>query len=106
MTRTSPISNKLSWVLPLLLLVFLILLRSLLVLLMMILPCSILLLLALDIDIFTLLVFPKLVLFLKFKRKWSELTSLLTMLLAMMVAITLARLSWGGVQKIAEVGGS
>ena len=96
MTRTSPISSKLSWVM---LLVLLMLLRSLL-LLMMILPCSILLLLALD--IFTLLVFPKLVLFLKFKRKWSELTSLLTMLLAMMVAIALARLSWGGVQKIAE----
>ena len=102
MSRTSPISSKLPWVL-LLLVVLWILLRSLLVLLMMILPCSILLLLALD--IFTLLVFPKLVLFLKFKRKWSELTSLLRMLLVVMMAIALARLSWGGVQKIAEVGG-
>ena len=101
MTRTSPISSKLPWVL--LLLVLLVLLRSLLLLLM-ILPCSILLLLALD--IFNLLVFSKLVLFLKFKRKCSELTSLLTMLLVVMMAIALARLSWGGVQKIAEVGGS
>ena len=98
---TSPISSNLTWVL--LLLVLLILLRSLLLLLM-ILPCSILLLLALD--TFAQLVFPKQALFLKFNRKCSELTSLLMMLLVVMVAIALARLSWGGVQKIAEVGGS
>ena len=58
------------------------------------------------IDTFTLLIFPELALLLEFKRKGSELTSLLTMLLVMMVAIALARLTWGGVQKIAEVGGS